>query len=218
VVDGASTDGTVDAIRAAAPPFGDRLRWVSEPDRGLYDAINKGIGMATGEVVGLLHADDLYTGPDVLTRVAGLFAPAGIEAVYADVAFVDVADAARVVRRISGRRFRPWMMRFGFMPPHPSIFCRRRLFERLGVYRTDYRIAADHELMVRFLWKARIRTAYLPAPIIHMRTGGTSTRSIGSRWRGCRENVRACRENGLYSNMLMQLAKYTVKVFQFVKA
>ena len=116
---------------------------------------------------------------------------------------------------IAGSRFRPWMMRFGFMPPHPSIFCRRELFERLGYYRTDYRIAADHELMVRFLWKARIRTAYLPEAIIAMRTGGTSTRSMGARWLACRENVRACRENGIYANLPMQLAKYAVKVFQY---
>jgi len=215
VVDGSSTDGSVERIRAWAHTMGGRARWISEPDHGLYDAINKGIRMATGEIIGLLHADDFYSGPEVLSKVAQLFEQTGAEAVYADVRFVDAADTGRTVRYIAGSRFRPWMMRFGFMPPHPSIFCRRELFERLGYYRTDYRIAADHELMVRFLWKARIRTAYLPEAIIAMRTGGTSTRSMGARWLACRENVRACRENGIYANLPMQLAKYAVKVFQY---
>ena len=215
VVDGGSTDGSVERIRAWAQSMGGRAQWVSEPDQGLYDAINKGIRMATGEIIGVLHADDFYAGADVLAKVAAQFEASGAEAVYADVRFVSAADTTRTVRYISGRKFRPWMMRFGFMPPHPSIFCRRELFERLGYYRTDYRIAADHELMVRFLWKARIRTAYLPEAIIAMRTGGTSTRSMGARWLACRENVRACRENGIYANLPMQLAKYAVKVFEY---
>ena len=131
------------------------------------------------------------------------------------VRFVDAADTSRYVRYISGRNFRPWMMRYGFMPPHPTIFCRRALFDRLGYYRTDYQISADHELMIRFLWKAGIRTAYLPEPIVTMRTGGKSTHSIQSRWLGCRENVRACRENGIYANLAMQLMKYPIKMFEF---
>lgn len=215
VVDGASTDGTLDLVRSLEPAFQGRLRWISESDAGLYDALNKGIRMATGEVVGVLHADDFYAGPDVLTTVAARFEETGAEAVYADVRFVDAGDTARTTRYISARRFRPWMMRFGFMPPHPTIFCRRELFERLGYYRTDYRIAADHELMIRFLWKAAIRTAYLPEAIIHMRPGGLSTRSLANRWLACRENVRACRENGIYANLPMQLLKYAVKVFEY---
>jgi len=216
LVDGGSTDGTADFIRSYEPKFNGRLRWISEPDHGLYDALNKGIRLATGEIVGILHADDFYSGPGVLSKVAALFDSSGADAVYADVKFVNATDTTRTVRYISGRRFRPWMMRYGFMPPHPSIFCRRALFEKLGCYRTDYRIAADHELMIRFLWKAGIRTAYLPEAIVTMRTGGMSTRSAGARWIACRENVRACRENGIYANMPMQLAKYAVKVFEFV--
>jgi glycosyltransferase involved in cell wall biosynthesis len=215
LVDGGSTDGTVKCIQAwAADAGGDRTKWISEPDHGLYDALNKGIRLATGEIIGVLHADDFYSAPEVLSKIAQLFVQTGADAVYADVKFVDAADTTRTVRYISGRKFRPWMMRYGFMPPHPSIFCRRALFEKLGYYRTDYRIAADHELMVRFLWKAGIRTAYLPEAIVTMRTGGMSTRSAGARWTACRENVRACRENGIYANLPMQLAKYAVKVFE----
>ena len=215
IVDGASTDGTVERIQAWAAQAGGRVRWISEPDSGLYEALNKGIRLATGDVIGILHADDFYAGPEVLGKVAQLFGQTGVDAVYADVRFVDAADTARTVRYISGRPFRPWMMRYGFMPPHPSIFCRRALFDRLGYYRTDYQIAADHELMIRFLWKARIRTAYLPEAIVTMRTGGISTRSVGARWRACHENVRACRENGIYANLCMQVAKYAVKIFEY---
>jgi glycosyltransferase involved in cell wall biosynthesis len=216
VLDGASIDGTQEAIRREARKFSRQVLWLSEPDHGLYDALNKGIRMATGEIIGLLHADDFYAGPEVLGNVAKRFEETGADAVYADVRFVHAEDLTRTVRYISGRRFRPWMMRYGFMPPHPAIFCRRALFGKLGCYRTDYPIAADHELMIRFLWKARIRTAYLPEPIITMRTGGMSTRSFGARWQGCRENVRACRENGIYANMPMQLLKYAVKVFEYI--
>ena len=217
IVDGGSTDGTVDVIRTWAAKAGGRAKWISEPDTGLYDALNKGIRLATGEIVGVLHADDFYARPDVLEKVAKVFEATGAEAVYADVRFVDAADTTRTVRYVSGKKFRPWMMRYGFMPPHPTIFCRRELFERLGYYRTDYRISADHELMIRFLWKAGIRTAYLPEAIITMRTGGMSTRSARARWLACRENVRACRENGIYANLPMQLAKYAMKVFEFVR-
>jgi len=215
IVDGGSADGTVEQIRSWTAKAGDRVKWVSEPDRGLYDALNKGIRMATGEIVGILHADDFYSATDVLSKVAAVFESSGADAVYADVRFVDAADTTRVVRNISGRRFGPWMMRYGFMPPHPGIFCRRALFEQLGYYRTDYRISADHELMIRYLWKAGIRTAYLPETIITMRTGGRSTCSAAARWLACRENVRACRENGIYANLPMQLLKYAVKVFEY---
>lgn len=215
VVDGGSQDGTVKLIRDWTPKFGGRMRWISEPDTGLYDAINKGIRMATGDVVGILNSDDFYTSPDALAHVAARFAATQADAVYADVRFVDAGNLDKTVRYVSGRRFHPWMMRYGFMPPHPTIFCRRELFDQLGYYRTDYRISADHELMVRFLWKARIQTAYLPEAIITMRTGGISTRSAQNRLIACRENVRACRENGIYANLLMQLLKYPIKMFEY---
>ena len=215
IVDGGSTDGTVNLICGWAVKVGPRVRWISEPDQGLYDALNKGIRMATGEIVGVLHADDFYADPDVLSKVAALFESSGTDVVYADVRFVSAADLTRKIRYISGRHFRPWMMRYGFMPPHPSIFCRRALFEKLGYYRTDYRISADHELMIRFLWLAGLHTAYLPEAIITMRTGGCSTCSVNARWTACRENVRACRENGIYANLPMQLVKYAVKVFEY---
>ena len=216
IVDGGSTDGSVDQIRAWAELAAvGRVQWSSEPDRGLYDAINKGIRRATGDVVGVLHADDYYCNPEVLSNIAALFESSGADVVYADVRFVDAVDLTRTVRKITARHFRPWMMRYGFMPPHPSIFCRRELFEKLGYYRTDYLISADHELMIRFLWKTGLRTAYLPEAIVTMRTGGRSTCSFQARWTACRENVRACRENGFYANMLMQLTKYAVKIFEY---
>jgi len=234
VIDGGSTDGTVDAIREYEPKFGGRMRWVSEKDRGMYDAINKGIRMATGEVVGILNADDVLADDRVIERVAGYCdhsvvaiervktgaGRAGVDVIYGDIRFVadrrgvglEEIRAEPTVRYYSSLHFRPSLARFGYMPAHPSFYCRRELFERLGAYQTDYRIAADHELMIRFLVKARVRSVYLPEAMVVMRLGGMSTRSVESTLILNRENIRACKANGIYTNRLMQLGKYLFKI------
>ncbi|MBR2838135.1 MAG: glycosyltransferase [Kiritimatiellae bacterium] len=209
VVDGASTDGTPERVRAAREACPGRgFRILSERDDGLYDAINKGIAMATGDVVGILNADDVFESDDTLAAVAAAFDD-GVDAVYGDIRFV---RGGRTVRYYSGRSWRPWMHAFGHMPPHPSVYIRRGLFERLGPYRTDYRISADFELMVRYFCRARIRTRYLPRCVVRMAPGGLSTSGIGATLRLNRENVRANRENGYRSCLAMMLPKYLFKV------
>ncbi|NLL83675.1 MAG: glycosyltransferase [Lentisphaerae bacterium] len=216
VVDGGSTDGTVDVIKAYEPRFGGRMRWSSERDSGLYHAINKGIVRSMGEVVGILNADDFFAGSTILESVAAAFARDNgrADAVYGDISFVRPDDLNRVVRHYSARRFRPWMLRWGFMPPHPGFYCRREHFSHLGLYRTDFPIGADYELLIRFLWHARLRTVYLPEAMVIMRTGGKSTKSWKSTITLNRDIVRGCRMNGIYTNMAMLLPKYFFKVFE----
>ena len=210
VVDGASTDGTLERVRAAREKWPGRdFRFLSERDDGLYDAINKGIAMATGDVVGILNADDAFESDDTLSTIAAAFDDE-TDAVYADIRFV---RGGRTVRYYSGRSWRPWMHAFGHMPPHPSVYIRRGLFARLGPYRTDYRISADFELMVRYFCRARIRTKYLPRCVVRMAPGGLSTSGLGATVRLNRENVRANRENGYRSSFAMMLPKYAFKVF-----
>jgi len=218
VVDGGSTDDTVRIVKSFDPIFNGRLRWISEPDKGLYDALNKGLRMSTGDIVGLLHADDFFAASDILTRVAGAFMDGSVDAVYGDVRFVRNKDLFRTVRHYSSKRFAPWMLRFGFMPAHPSFYARRGVFEKIGYYRTDYRISADYELLIRFFLVHRLRYRYLNVVTTMMRMGGLSTRSPRSTYILNKEIVRACLENGIYSNLPMLALKYIFKVSELVYA
>lgn len=215
VIDGASSDGTIGIIREYEPRFGGRMRWLSEPDKGLYDAMNKGIRMATGDVVGILNSDDFFTSDDILEQVVSAFLP-NVDAVYGDIHFVRPNDLNKCVRYYSSRLFRPWALRFGYMPAHPSFYARRELFERNGGYSLDYKLAADYEMMVRLFYKEKIRYKYLPIDMVTMRTGGMSTKSIRNRLQLTKEDAKACRQNGMYSNFLMCSCKYITKCFEFI--
>ena len=225
VIDGGSTDGTQDVLREYEISFKGRMRWISEKDHGLYDAINKGIRLAVGEIVGLLNTDDFFSHSKVLENVATAFSDSTkpgvtdrrLDAVYGDVCFVNPDNLSRIVRYYSGSPFRPWMLRWGFMPPHPTFYCRREHFERLGIYSTNYLIGADYELLIRFLWHARICTSYLPGPMVVMRTGGKSTRSWKSNLILNQDIVRSCRTNGIYTNLAMLIPKYFYKIFELVR-
>ena len=189
IIDGGSTDGSREIIES----YGARIaRFISEPDRGMYDAMNKGIGLASGDVVGILNADDVYTGNNVLEKVAKALADHETGVLFADVHFVKLPDLNKPIRYISGRYFKPWMLRFGFMPPHPSCFIQRSLFGSLGLYKTDYEIAADYELIIRFIYTHRISFQYLRLDMVSMRAGGRSNSSYRSNLLLNREIVRAC--------------------------
>ncbi|MCF0199100.1 MAG: glycosyltransferase [Bacteroidaceae bacterium] len=217
VVDGGSTDGTVDIIREYEPQFGGRMRWVSEPDRGLYDAMNKGIRMATGDVVGIVNSDDFFHRTDIIGKVAEAFAEdATLEAVYGDVRFVNDDNLDRTVRYYSSKHWAPWRFRFGFMPAHPSFYTYRHNFERYGYYREDYYIASDYELLIRFLHTQRLKTRYLPLDFLKMRKGGRSTAGWKSRLVLNRETVRACRENGIWTCSPLLYLRYFVKIGELI--
>jgi glycosyltransferase involved in cell wall biosynthesis len=211
IIDGASTDRTMDIVRSYAPLLS---RVVSEPDRGIYDAMNKGIEMATGDIVGILNADDIYHDNGCLTAVMDEFERTGAAAVCGSLVYVTPVDLDTVVRVYPAGGFAPWMFAFGMMPPHPGFFVRRHCYERLGLYRTDYTIAADFELLLRFLKTAGISYTCLTRTLVKMRTGGVSTRDLKSTWCLNREILRACRDNQVTTTMVHVLAKYIVKVFQ----
>lgn len=214
IVDGGSRDDTLSIIHR----FQDSVaRFVSEPDRGIYDAMNKGIGMSTGRIVGTLNADDFYPRTDVLSEVAATFERTGADAVFADLVVVDRHDPHRVLRYYDSTGFHPGRFASGWMPPHPTFFVLRRHYETLGLYRTDYKIAADYELLTRFLARHRLTYARIPRVLVHMRRGGVSSRNIMSNWILNREIVRACRENGIRTSMPRLLCKYPRKLLELIR-
>ena len=222
VVDGGSSDDTVALLKAWEPRFEGRMRWTSERDRGLYDAINKGIARATGDLVALLHADDMLDGDEVLAAWCRAFAEAPeLDAVYGDIRFIPNGATTReapTVRYYSGAFWRRWMFRWGLMPPHPSFAIRRERFAELGGYLPDtFRIAADHELLVRYLYKAGLRSRYLPLCTTAMRLGGLSTDGVQARIRLNREIVRANRMNGLWCCLPMMFPKYAYKMWEVLR-
>lgn len=214
VVDGGSKDGTLDIIKEFEPRFEGRMHWSSEPDNGLYDALNKGIRRATGDVVGILNSDDFFTSNDVLEFVAANIKD--VDAVYGDIHFVRPDNLKKCVRFYSSRNFRPWAMRFGYMPAHPSFYAKREVYEKYGLYALDYKIAADYDMMVRLFCKYKISSRYVSKDFVTMRTGGMSTNSIANRIQLTKEDAKACRRYGLYSNFLMCSVKYITKVFEFM--
>ena len=216
IIDGLSKDNTVDIIRKYEPQFQGRLKWISERDNGLYDAMNKGIRMSTGDIVGIINSDDFYHRRDIISRVAEAFKNEETQAVYGDVRFVNPDNLNRTVRYYSSRNFSPNRFRYGFMPAHPTFFTYRRYFEEFGFYKIDYHIAADYELLIRFLYTHRLKAKYLSLDFMKMRTGGASTASIKSNILLNKEIVRACSENGIWTCMPLLFLKYFIKVFEFI--
>ena len=214
IVDGASTDSTIDIIRQYELQFKNRLKWISEKDDGIYDAMNKGIQLATGDVVGILNSDDYFTSSDVIARMVAAFRD-GVDAVYGDVHFIHDGEPNKCIRYYSSKHFRPFWLRFGFMPAHPSFYCRRGVYERAGYYKTDYAIGSDYEMMVRLFKVHHINARYIPMDFVTMRTGGASTRNVQSRLVLLKDDVRGCRENGVYTNIPMICMKFLYKIFEF---
>lgn len=215
IADGGSTDGTLDIIQSYADRYRGRLSLVSEPDRGIYDAMNKGISRVTGDVVGILNSDDFYTATDVLTTVAGVLSDAATDAVYADIAYVG-EDKMQMVRYYSSARFKRWKMRLGFMPAHPSFYCRTGLYKRHGTFDTTYRIAADFENLLRLIYLGKARCRYVPRQFVTMRTGGASTSGYASHRRIFAEHMRAYRANGVYSGWFLDWLRYPFKVAELI--
>ena len=217
VVDGGSKDDTIEQVKRFETAFGDRLKWVSEPDKGIYDAMNKGIAMASGDVVGILNSDDYFTSKQVIANMVKAFNE-DIDAVYGDIHFIHDDQPQKCVRYYSSKCFRPLWLRFGFMPAHPSFYLRKSVYEKVGNYRLDYRIGADYEMMVRLFYKHKIKGKYLSQDFVTMRMGGASTRNVRSRLILINEDVRACRENGVYTNTLMICTKFIYKFIGLLRA
>lgn len=213
VVDGASTDGSMREIGR----YRDRIaRIISEPDKGMYEAINKGIRAATGDVVGLLHSDDFLYSPHTVSRIAAEFERTGADFVYGDGLFVDFHDTRRVVRNWIGGKYSKWKVRHGWLPLHPTCYIRRECIERYGLYDESYRIAADSDFLFRYLYEADLKVSYLHEYIVRMRMGGLSTDGAKRKlmWD---EDIRMYRSHGL-NPTLAKLQKMAWKVPQFVSA
>lgn len=211
IVDGGSTDGTVEIIKnwVKHPVY-----LISEPDEGIYDAMNKGIDRACGDLIGLINADDFYINEHVIEDVASAFNSSPIKGLYADLVFVRPGNLDKIVRYCSGADFTPAKFAYGWMPPHPTVFLKRECYLEYGLFKTDYRIAADFELLARYMVKHRIHFHYLPEVIIKMRTGGKSTRSLKSNVILNDEILRACTEIGIPTNMFKIYSKYFRKSLQ----
>jgi glycosyltransferase involved in cell wall biosynthesis len=213
LVDGGSTDETVAIIQS----YPHVAKWVSETDKGLYDAINKGIGMASGDVIGILNSDDFFPGSHIVSLIASAFEQNNTAAVYGDIAFVKPGHLEKIVRLYSSRKFTPRRFGYGYMPAHPSFYVRKSCYLELGLYKLDYKIAADYELLMRFIFKNGISYVYLPEILVYMRTGGVSNKNVLSRYTLNKEIVRACKENGVTTNMALLSLKYVNKVFEYIK-
>jgi glycosyltransferase involved in cell wall biosynthesis len=196
VVDGASTDGTKNVIIQYEPLFKGRMHWISEPDKGIYDAMNKGLALATGEIIGILNSDDYYKSPDVLKRVNDTFRDNDCDAVFADLEFV-AGDSGRVVRFWKGSSYYPHAFVDGWNPAHPTFFVKRTIYEKYGNFDTSFKVSADFELMLRFIEKGNIRTFYIPETFVSMRYGGKSTGTLSAICIGNRNILRAFKKNNI---------------------
>lgn len=216
-IDGESKDNTIEIVKELEPRFEGRLRYISEPDKGIYDAMNKGIKIATGEVVGILNSDDFFTSDDVIAQVADAFAAdESLDAVYGDIHFVKDENLNKCTRYYSSKSFRPWLLRFGFMPAHPSFYCKKEVFEKYGLYDLQYRTSSDFEMMVRLLWKHKIKTKYLNMDFVTMRSGGESTAGLASKKKVNNDIARSLKAHGIYTNQAMQALRYVWRIGELI--
>lgn len=214
VIDGRSKDKTVSLINKYLPQIS---RFVSEADSGIYDGMNKGLQMATGDILGILNADDFLNDPFVIANIVEAFKLDNeLSATIADIVFVKDVKLDKIARYYSSKNWQPNKLVWGKMPPHPSFFCKRDVFERLGYYKTDYKIAADYELIIRFFLVNSIKFTYLPMVTTKMRFGGVSTKNLKSIIILNKEISRACKENRVYTNYAMIYSKYFAKITELL--
>jgi len=214
IIDGASTDGTMDVVNE----YKDKIsKIISEPDRGLYDAINKGIKEATGDVIGLIHSDDFYLDNLVIQRVVDTFKKENKHMLFADLLYIKGDNKDKVLRYYSAKNFTVKKLKYGFMPPHPTLFVKKEVYEKYGLYKIDYKIAADYEMFVRLLLVNKLSFSYIHLPIVKMRVGGVSSGGIRRKIECNIEVLRAIRSNGLKANHLVLLKKYPIKIIEIIK-
>ncbi len=214
IIDGGSTDGSLDIIRKYEESID---YWISERDAGIYDAMNKGIALSSGEIVGFINADDFYASREVLSKVAEVFADTDIDACYGDLCYVKPADTSAIVRYWKSSAFTPKTFERGWCPPHPTLFVRRGIYERFGVFDLGYKIAADVELMMRLLEVCQVRTKYVPEVLVNMRVGGTTNKSWANIVKQNREILRALKQHGLRSSVVRLIgAKLISRMLQFI--
>lgn len=216
LVDGASKDSTMDVAKKLEPKFRGRMKWVSEPDKGIYDAMNKGIKMASGDVVGTLNSDDMLASNDAVEKIAETFLSSGAECVYGKLNIVDWNDTAKILRESNSGQYKARAFRKGWHPAHPTFYAYKRNFEKFGYYRTDLKIAADFELMMRFLEKHKLPSAFIDKLLVKQRAGGVSTKFSGY-IKSNLEILKAFKVNGLRPPLLCIPRKILPKLANTLK-
>ncbi|MEM1220543.1 MAG: glycosyltransferase family 2 protein [Bacteroidota bacterium] len=213
IIDGASKDGTLEIVHS----YGGKIaKVISEPDGGIYDAMNKGISMASGDVVGILNSDDFFAHDRVIEKVVRSFEMTECDSAYGDLQYVDPSETAKVVRNWRAGRYTRNSWLYGWMLPHPTFYVRKDVYERFGTFNLRLRSAADYEIMLRFLYKNKISATYIPEVLVRMRTGGVSNSSIKNRLAANKEDRQAWRMNGLTPRFYTTLLKPIRKIGQFV--
>lgn len=212
IVDGGSSDDTLSIVGAA----NHLSKVISEPDRGIYDAMNKGIGMADGEIIGILNSDDFYADERVIADIAERFLDPGVDAVYGDLDYIDPNDSSRVTRRWKAGQYPPDGFRWGWMPPHPTFFVRRRLYEQYGGFNLDMGTCGDYELMLRMVHRHGARLNYVPRTLVKMRAGGASNATLGARLLANRNDRLAWTVNGMKPYWFTLWLKPLRKIGQFL--
>jgi glycosyltransferase involved in cell wall biosynthesis len=211
-IDGGSTDATLNMIQDLQP----NGVVISEKDQGIYDAMNKGIAIATGDIIGILNSDDFYATPDIIEKVVALFESENADAVYGDLDYVDAVNTHKLTRRWKAGAFKRKHFLYGWMPPHPTFFVRRNIYEQYGGFNLGVYTAADYELMLRFLYRYAIKVAYLQQTMVKMRTGGASNQSVRNRLLANKGDRMAWEINGLKPYWFTLLAKPLRKITQFI--
>lgn len=214
VIDGGSTDGTIGILKRYEARI---AKWISEPDRGIYDAMNKGLRMASGDVVGILNSDDFYIDENVIGCVVNCLSKKEVYTCYGDLVYIDADDSDRQVRYWKSGDFNKKKFRRGWMPPHPAFFVRHHIYEKYGLFNLDFPLAADYELMLRLLCKYNVTTEYIPKCLVKMRTGGSCRPGLTNTVRNIVENYHAWKVNGLKTNPLTFLMKPLSKTLQYIK-
>jgi glycosyltransferase involved in cell wall biosynthesis len=218
VIDGASTDGTIKLINDVAAKYPRKnIKLISERDNGIYDAMNKGIDLATGEILGTLNSDDVYIDNQVLKRVSDAFSDKSIESSYSDLVYVDKYNLNKIIRYWKSCDYRDGLFTKGWVPPHPTFFLRKKIYQKYGLFDLDYRLAADFELMVRFLEKYRIRSVYIPKVLVKMRMGGATNKSVINILKQNLEIYRAGKKNGVKISLTALAFKKSIdRIIQFI--
>jgi len=214
VVDGGSTDATIDILRNYDNAID---YWISEKDKGIYDAMNKGVSLSSGEYVGMLNSDDMFSDDNVLQNIVDRFNQEKVDAVFSCLNIVDKNNLNKVLRKYRVAKLNSALLRIGVMPPHPTFYCKKSCYEKAGLYKTNYKIAADFEMLVRLLIKHKISWSFIDKVTVNMRSGGLSNSGIMARVKLNLEIIRACKENDFYTNMLFILLKLPIRLVEMIR-
>lgn len=212
IIDGASTDKTKDIVK---PYLNHNDIFLTEPDEGIYDALNKGISLSKGEIIGFLHSDDIYNGNDILRTVMNIFLKQDIDIVYGDLSYFKKFNPEKVVRTYRSVLLSKKNLAWGKMPAHPTIFIKKKIYKKIGLFNTDYRIAGDYEFLCRLVNNYNFKAIHIPKIFINMQLGGASTKGIKNTYILNKETYRAILSNGIYTNIFMLLSKYFFKIREF---